>query len=701
VASYLHPDQPCTIIYQAAKLGDVPHLLTDLRMARRLDAEGMSIGRIFGNSSGALVAVAHGIVLAARAAPDRFTPQAADALTDFEAFFRCAKSRHIRRLNWHGLFYGFYNLDPLKRWLVERLKAYTGLNDVSNFTLSSLRPPTSIYLCAQDKDGFPVFFGPPDEHLHATYHNCSTHIEDAPVVDACIASLSTMLSTDAYPVNGHYYKDGRPAFPDISAIVLDMGAGTDDARPIIKSVPHTPLLEWPGNTISQPFIMHSWHERNQVNLTAHYNDLLYRLGALQEQVYALLARMKEHGLDNIAQEHFGDWHDPDRPRILHTDIPYIGSTEASTNMRESVANKAQLMQQSREMGGPQLEGFDFARPFNVIYGAGGFSGILAGLAMTQFVDERGGNVQRIFGCSAGVLNGLFHGVVLGARRHPDLYVPNALDGLKHLETFFEQLEPGKLFRVNKTPRALARALVNFEPFRDQLCRYIELWTGRTDGAAVTFEDIRIPFYVTVARGSDGYADFLGMPDDLEMRFAGRTIRPLDCPIVDAIIGGMAQPFYITPPVIHGETYFDGGAAFYDIGLFAAAMEPEPVSLLNMHFAEPPDHSYGFDERLNLVRVIFDTHNFTFPEERRRMRKITDLFYDYETLRRRVAHLVTVLEQAGYADIPVDCGLVASDLKGNWRRVWDPAPAAATASGSPPPMRYGQRWSELLPPASPP
>jgi predicted acylesterase/phospholipase RssA len=676
VASHLYPDRPYTVVYQAAKLGDVPYLLADLRMARRLDADGVAIGRIFGNSSGALVAVAHGIVLAARAVPGRFTPQAAGALADFEGFFRSAKSRHVRQLNWRGMFYGFYNLDPLRQWLAERLKAYTGLDDVSGFTLSNLQPPTAIYLCTQDKDGFPVFFGPPDGRLHATYHNCSTRIEDAPVVDACIAAVSTMLSTDAHRVNGHYYKDGRPAFPDISAIVLDMEASTGDPRPIIRSVPHAPVLDWPGNTITQPFIMHSWQERNQVDLAVHYNDIAYRRRALQEQADALLAHLEERGLGDVAREHFGNWPDLDRPRILHTDIPYVGSTEASTNMRESVANKARLMQQFREMGGPQLEGFDFVRPFNLIYGAGGFSGILAGLVMTRFVDGRGGNVQRVFGCSAGVLNGLFHGVVLGARRHPDLYTPAALDGLEHLETFFERLEPGKLFRVNKTPRALTRALANWGPFREQLCRYVELWTGRTDGAAVTFEDVKIPLYVTGARGSDGYADFFGMPGDLEMRFAGRTIRPLNCPIVDAIVGGMAQPFYITPPVIHGEAYFDGGAAFYDVGLFAAAMEPETISLLNMHFAEPPNHSYGFDERPNLVRIIFDTHNFTFPEERRRMRKITDLFYEHEALRRRVAHLVDALEQAGYGHIPAHYGLVASDLKGNWRRTWEPAPVGA-------------------------
>ena len=642
-----------TVIYQAAKLGDVPYLLKDFEMARRLDAEGVPIGRIYGNSSGALVALAHGLVLTARVQPDRFTPQAINALADFEAFFRTAKSRDIRRLNWRGTKYGVYNLDPLKRWLTQRLKAYTGRDDVPGFTFTDLSVP--VYLCTEDKDGYPVFFGPPDENLRAVYHSCSTRIENAPVVDACLAALCTMLSTDAYPVSGHYYKDGRPAFADISATVLDMEDA--DPRPLIKSTPYTPLRNWKGNTISQVFIMHSWHERNQAELTAHYNDLLYRHRALQTQADVLIARLKERGV-NIPDPAEG-------PRVLHTDIPYLGSTEAGTNMRESVAHKTELMQQFREMGGPQLEGFDFTRPFNVIYGAGGFSGILAGLVMTRCVDERGGNVQRIFGCSAGVLNGLFHGVVLGARRHPELYTPAALDGLEHLETFFEGLEPKKLFRINKTPRQLFRAFANWGPLREQLASYIERWTGRANGAEVTFEDIQIPFYAAGARGSDGYLDLFGVADNLEMRYAGRTIRPINCPIVDAIVGGMAQPFYITPPIIHGETYFDGGAAFYDIGLFAAGMEPEPISLLNMHFAEPPHHSYGFDERPTLLRIVFDTHNFTFPEERRRMRKMVNLFYDYEAMRRRVVQLADALEKAGGDLTDLDL----PDLAGKWQRMW--------------------------------
>jgi hypothetical protein len=93
----------------------------------------------------------------------------------------------------------------------------------------------------------------------------------------------------------------------------------------------------------------------------------------------------------------------------------------------------------------------------------------------------------------------------------------------------------------------------------------------------------------------------------------------------------------------------------------------------MHFAEPPNHSYGFDERPNLVRIIFDTHNFTFPEERRRMRKIVDLFYDYEAYRRQVAHLVGALEETGRGEELAGFGLGSHDLEKNWWRDWAPEP----------------------------
>ena len=71
------------------------------------------------------------------------------------------------------------------------MQAYTGRQDI---TLGELGLP--VYLCAQDRDAFPVFFGPPEPGLEAVYHSCRTRIEDAPAADACIAALSTMLSTE-------------------------------------------------------------------------------------------------------------------------------------------------------------------------------------------------------------------------------------------------------------------------------------------------------------------------------------------------------------------------------------------------------------------------------------------------------------------------------------------------------------------------
>jgi predicted acylesterase/phospholipase RssA len=637
------PMKPNTIVYQAAKLGDIPYLLKDFELAQRLDVQNTPIGRIFGNSSGTLVAVAHSIAISARVHPDLFTPQAANALADFAEFFRNARSHHLRRLHWRGLLYGFYNLDPLKRWLSARLRAYAGRDDL---TFTDLVVP--VYLCVQDRDARPVFFGPPDETLRADYHDCSTRIEDAPILDACIAALSTLLSTDAYPVNGHYYKDGRPVFSDISSMVLDMEAG--DPRPIVKSEPYVPLPTWHSNAITQVFTMHRWHERNQALLAAYYNDLLGRHRALTAQADALLSDLHRRKLGKLADEHFTGWVDASCPRLLHVRLPYIGSTEAGTNMRQSIANKKELMQQFRELGEPQLEGFDFGQPITLIYGAGGFSGIVAGMVMTRLIDSQGANIRRIFGCSAGVLNGLFHGIALGAHRHPELYTKEASNALQHLEEFFDGLTTGSLYRINKTPRKLARAVANAHPLRELLARHIERWTGRPNGAEVTFEDIQLPFYVVGSRGSDGGSEFFGMADDLEMRFAGRAIRPINCPIVDAIDGGMAQPFYITPPVIQGETYYDGGAAYYDFELFAAGMEQPLGSLVSIHVVGPPDYSFGFDERPTLVRIVFDTHNFTFPEERRRMTETANLFYAHEALRRRLAHLAEALQQAGHSDV---------------------------------------------------
>ncbi len=480
-----NPQRPTSIIYQAGKLGDVAQLLDDIALAQRLAASGTVIGRLYGNASGALVAVAHAVQIGAQ------TAQAGHALDDLAGFFEQARSRDIRRLNVRHIQYGFYHLGPLRKRLAALLAAWTGLADPSALTLADL--PVPVYLCAADKDAYPVFFGPPDNSLRAVYHNCATRLENAPVLDACIAAVSTMLSTDAARVNGHFYKDGRPVFADISPMVLDMEAG--DPRPIVKSEPHTPLPAWKPWAASQVFIMHRWHERNQATLSRYYNDLLLRQRALAAQANALQDALAGRGVKPPPA--------PPAPRIQHVRLPYIGSTEASTNMRTSIANKTALMAEFRALGEPQLDGFDFAQPMTLIYGAGGFSGMVAEMVMAGLIDARGAQIERIFGCSAGVLNGLFHAVALGARRRPDLYTPDAHDALRHLEQFFEQLDPSNLYRMNHTPRRLVRAVANSDPLREQIARYLERWTGCADGTAVTFEDLALPFYAVGARGRMG------------------------------------------------------------------------------------------------------------------------------------------------------------------------------------------------------
>jgi hypothetical protein len=77
---------------------------------------------------------------------------------------------------------------------------------------------------------------------------------------------------------------------------------------------------------------------------------------------------------------------------------------------------------------------------------------------------------------------------------------------------------------------------------------------------------------------------------------------------------------------------DGGGTFYDPGLLVACLDPQLTNLLNIHLDEPDGHSYNLPPRMNLVSILFDTHNLTFPEERRRMRALTNLLYEHFRLR---------------------------------------------------------------------
>jgi predicted acylesterase/phospholipase RssA len=618
------------VIFQAAKLGDLDMLIREIDRYLGLIENAHPIGRVYGLSGGALGAAGFALSLSANRAPDRFHA-CQKALTEIQRFLSDARSSDIRSLNINA-WYGFYNLKPLRAWLAGWMQS---MQQDDSILLSKL--PIPLYLCAADRDGSLTLFGPPDAQL--TFQYGFVRIgppDDAPLLDALIAALSTAISTEPAQVNGDWYRDVRPAIPDGRAIVSDLEAS--DPCPILCMDPHTPLPDWKLNWISSSFIMHRHHERNQSLLARCYVDLLERQRSL-EKMFPNTPRSETQA----------------GPSIHHIDLPYVGSTEALTNLRQSVAQKEHLMARFQMLLEGQFDGFDFSQEANVIYGAGGFSGILAGLVTTRIVDtgfkRGGGHVRQVYGVSAGVLNGFFHAVQLAAERHPELYPPAAQHALADLEDFMAGVAVGKVAWLNLDPKRFWQGWANLRPLRAFLLDRLSVYTGSECPEELTFDDLQLPMTVAAAR-EDGFTDFLGMSKPRRyMRFGGQDLEVQSAPVVTALLAGWSMNTYVEPTEWGGQRYRDGGGAFYDIGLFVACMDDDLVSLLNIHLDEPEGHSYNIPAKPSLVRVIFDTHNYTFPEERRRMRALTDLLYEHFCCRKQAA-------ECGYE--------VGADFRQDWR-----------------------------------
>lgn len=615
---HLDPSGPPSVIYQAAKLGDVGCLLAEFKLAADPQRAGQTPGRIYGVSGGAFLALAAGLRWASQVNPDRWGA-ASGAVEDFRVFLKAAPSRALRARNLNP-WYGPFNLRTLRAWVDARLRAYGAPADA---WLSSLGIP--LYLCAIDPDGTFTLLGPEDDQLQFQYHAVRVGPpRDAPITEALVAALSTLLSTEPVWVrsrdgNGQWLRDARPAIVDAGAIVADLE--DSHPRPIVRTHPHAPIRPWAVNWITSSFIMHSCNERNQTLLASHYLDLLARHRELKRRV-AELGRATQT---------------VDTPLVGHVDLPYIGSTEAFTNMRQSAQNKDALMTRFRALLDGQLETFDFSHPANVIYGAGGFSGILAGLVTTRLVDEGfargGGGVRQVYGVSAGVLNGFFHAIQLAAARRPDLYKPAALDALSDLETFVASVEPKWVGAINLNPSRFWKGWANLGPMEGFFIDRLRAYTGVEHPETLTFDALDLPLTVAAAR-RDGFTDFLGPSQpQRRMLFAGRTWTPVNTPIVRALIAGWSMNTYIHPTALNGQEYCDGGGTFYDPALFVICMDEAPVNLLNIHLDEPEGHSYNLPERPRLLRIVFDTHNYVFPEERRRMRLLTDLLFEHVRLQR--------------------------------------------------------------------
>jgi predicted acylesterase/phospholipase RssA len=623
------------VIFQSAKLGDVPQILSEFERAEALLHDDVTVGRVYGVSGGALVAMAFGLALAAQRDPVRWGA-ARSALTDWAAFLRCARSRDIRSLNLNPI-YGPSNLNPLRRWVSERLRAYAGREDLP---LSALGVP--IYLCAMDGQGAFTLFGPENASLQFQYHWVRVGPpRDARAVDALIAALSTMLSTEptlvttASQPDGEWFRDCRPAIVDAGALVADLEAGAP--RPILRTRPHAPIRSWKLNWITSPFIMHSKSERNHVLLTATYIDLLDRHRALEDAHQALRAAAARMGIDPDGAPLDG------LPSLGHIDLPYVGSTEASTNMRQTVEHKAALTERFERVLQGQPEGFAFDRPANVIYGAGGASGILAGLVATRGVNTRfergGGAIRQIYGVSAGVINGFFHAVQIAAARHPDLYAPAARNALADLEDFVAHIGPKRIVRPNLNPGRFCQGWTNLDPLEAFLLDRLRAYTGSAHPAQITFDDIALPLTITVSR-ADGFIDLLGMTGPNRcLHFGGRAWSVRPAPIARAIVAGWSMNTYIEPTRLGNQVYVDGGGTFYDPALFVACLDPEMTNLLNIHVDDPESHSYNLSPRPNLIGVVFETHNYIFPEERRRMRVLSNRLYAHYRLRARHAALL--------------------------------------------------------------
>jgi hypothetical protein len=87
----------------------------------------------------------------------------------------------------------------------------------------------------------------------------------------------------------------------------------------------------------------------------------------------------------------------------------------------------------------------------------------------------------------------------------------------------------------------------------------------------------------------------------------------------------------------------------------AMLDTQLTNLINIHLDEPEGHSYHIPPRPNLVRIAFDTHNYSFPEERRRMFFLTNLLYEHYRLRSEYSARLSQLPQGSPlpASLPPD------------------------------------------------
>ena len=244
-----------------------------------------------------------------------------------------------------------------------------------------------------------------------------------------------------------------------------------------------------------------------------------------------------------------------------------------------------------------------------------------------------------------------------------MYKPAAQSALNDLEAFVADIKPEKVVKVNRNPLRLWKGLANLAPFEAYLEERLKAYTGCSDPQSLTFDDISLPLTVCVAR-EDGFTDFLGMTKpERSMLLNGREIKVLSAPVIRSIIAGWSMNTYVEPTRIGDQLYTDAGGTFYDIGIFPVCLDPELRSLINIHLDEPEGHSYNLPPKPDLLRILFDTHNYTFPEERRRMYYLTNLLYRHYQLRLAVEeHAPDLVQGEPISD------LLQDDFRKDWNLI---------------------------------
>ena len=198
--------------------------MEEISARRQILEQRTPVSRVFGISGGALTALAFAFAYSAQNDPKRWG--VACQLLWMIFINSCDKpaAHNCAAFN-HNPWYGIHNLQPLRNWLTNQLRYY------AQAALPVAREHRQVFLtfrrhsiCVQwTAMGLFACLG-----LITLTSNFNTtlsrwgRLRAADLVDATIAALSTMLSTEPVLIADEWYRDCRPAIVNGAAIIADL-----------------------------------------------------------------------------------------------------------------------------------------------------------------------------------------------------------------------------------------------------------------------------------------------------------------------------------------------------------------------------------------------------------------------------------------------------------------------------------------------